>query len=456
MGLLERRLFYLLSSSSTALKSTLFASPYHVVFSLLRFSTATSQDPSPKTPFQVEYLINSCGLSPDRAVEASKYLAHLRSPSKPTSVVGFLKQFGFGDEHIRKIVSWYPKVLCASVNNTLKPRIKVLQELRFSDCEIVQLVSSSPLALICGELQRRIEFWRPLFETNKQLLKAVARNHHLLSANLGKRIMPNILLLRDCGISDDQIGKMILKIPWLITRSLPSVKSLIQRAEELGVPRGSGMFLTALHAVSSSSSTRIKAKFKFLTSLGWSEADVAFVISKAPFLLYRSEKGICDKMNFLRKVGCGLQYVAHRPGLLTYSLEGRMIPRYGVLKNLKANELPEGDLDFYSAVMISEESICDKMDFLRKEVGCELQYVAHRPGLLTYSLEGRMIPRYGVLKNLKANELPEGDLDFYSAVMISEDKFLNKFVLPHKDRIPGLYETYVASTAGKVPIDCKF
>ena len=41
-----------------------------------------------------------------------------------------------------------------------------------------------------------------------------------------------------------------------------------------------------------------------------------------------------------------------------------------------------------------------------------------------------MIPRYGVLKNLKANELPEGDLDFYSAVIISEDKFLNKFVLP--------------------------
>ncbi|EHA8592351.1 transcription termination factor MTERF8, chloroplastic [Cocos nucifera] len=391
MGLLERRLFYLLSSSPTALKSTLLSSSHHLAGSLLRFSIATSQDPSPNPPFQVEYLINSCGLSPDRAVEASKYLAHLRSPLKPISVVGFLKQFGFGDEHIRKIVSLNPKVLCASVNNTLKPRIKVLQELGFSDGQIVRLVSSCPLALVCSELQCRIEFWRPLFETDEQLLKAIERNYHLLTSNLGKRIMPNIVLLRDCGISDCQIGRMILKIPWLITRSLPSVKSVIQRAEELGVPRGSGMFLMALHAVSSNSRTRIKAKFQFLMSLGWSEADVAFVIRKAPFLLYRAEK-----------------------------------------------------------------STCDKMDFLRKEVGCDLQYVAHRPGLLTYSLEGRMMPRYGVLKNLKANELPEGDLDFYSAVMISGDKFLNKFVLPHKDRIPGLYETYVASTAGKVPIDCKF
>ncbi|KAG1342428.1 putative transcription termination factor MTERF4, chloroplastic-like [Cocos nucifera] len=316
MGLLERRLFYLLSSSLTALKSTLLSFPHHLVFSLLRFSTATSQDPSPKPPFQVEYLINSCGLSLDGAVEASKYLAHLNSP-KPISVVGFIKQFGFGDEHIRRIVSLNPRILCASVDNNLKPRIKVLQDLGFSDAEIIQLVSSNPVAFICGELQHRIEFWRPLFGTNAKLLKAFERNHRLLGFNLGPNLKP-------------------------------------------------------------------------MMSLGWSEADVAFWISKAPLLLKCSEK-----------------------------------------------------------------SICDKMDFLRKEVGCGLQYVAHRPGLLTYGLEGRMIPRYDVLKNLKANELPEGDLDFYYAVMISEDKFLNKFILPHKDRIPGLYETYVASTAGEVPIDRK-
>ncbi|XP_010939576.1 transcription termination factor MTERF8, chloroplastic [Elaeis guineensis] len=388
MAPLQRRLFYVLPSYSIALKNAFFSSRHHHLFP---FSTATIQNPSSAPPFLVQYLINSCGLSSDEAAEASKHIAHLKSPSNPDSVLRFLKQSGFTDAHIRKLVSLHPRVLCSKVEKTLDRKFRALLDMGLPEAAMVQLVSSVPKTIQIHDPRPKIEFWTSLIGTQENLLKALKRNPKLLSCSLENRIMPNISFLRDCGISDRRIGKMVLNFSRFITMSLDSLKVVTKRAEELGIPHSSGMFWQALSAVLCSNRTAVDAKFRLLKSLGWSESEIASAVCKTPKLLNCSEK-----------------------------------------------------------------SIRAKMDFLTKEAALEPSYVASCPVLLMCSLERRLIPRNHVLRILKSKELLEGGRHFYAAIVLREEKFLKKFVLPNEKKIPGLSEAYLAACAGKGPIAYTF
>jgi mTERF domain-containing protein len=99
----------------------------------------------------------------------------------------------------------------------------------------------------------------------------------------------------------------------------------------------------------------------------------------------------------------------------------------------------------------SNDALQRKSEFLISEVGLEPVYIAHRPALLNYSLEGRIRPRYYVLKLLKEKGLLHQDRDFYNTVMISEKLFMKRFIGPHKEVAPHLAEDYAAACRGEVP-----
>jgi mTERF domain-containing protein len=90
-------------------------------------------------------------------------------------------------------------------------------------------------------------------------------------------------------------------------------------------------------------------------------------------------------------------------------------------------------------------------EFLISEVGLEPAYIAHRPALLTYSLEGRLRPRYYVVKFLKENGLLDRDRSYFSIVTVTERVFMEKYIIPHDEAAPNLAEDYAAACKGKVP-----
>jgi mTERF domain-containing protein len=92
-----------------------------------------------------------------------------------------------------------------------------------------------------------------------------------------------------------------------------------------------------------------------------------------------------------------------------------------------------------------------RSDFLISEVGLEPAYIAHRPALLTCSLDGRLIPRYYVVKFLKENRLVKRDPSYDAVVKLTEKVFMKKFICPHKEAAPHLAEDYATACTGKVP-----
>ena len=178
----------------------------------------------------------------------------------------------------------------------------------------------------------------------------------------------------------------------LFRSSMERIRAMAAHAEGIGVPRGCKMFRHALHAVARLSKEKIANQVEHL---------------KKTFMWSDAEVGVV---------------VSKHPSVL-----------------IRSNQMLQS-----------------KSEFLISEVGLEPTYIAHRPALLTYSLEVRLRPRHYVVKFLKESGLLDRGRDYYRAVMISEKEFVEKFICPHKEAAPHLAEDYAAACRGEVPSSFRF
>ena len=104
----------------------------------------------------------------------------------------------------------------------------------------------------------------------------------------------------------------------------------------------------------------------------------------------------------------------------------------------------------------SKELLRCRSEFLFSEVGLGPAYIARRPAMICYSLQGRLRPRYYVVKFLKGNGLLKRDPSYYTVFKVSEDVFMAKFIRPHKEIAPQLAEDYATACGGEVPSNFRF
>ncbi|CAM0947948.1 unnamed protein product [Alopecurus aequalis] len=205
-------------------------------------------------------------------------------------------------------------------------------------------------------------------------------------------VKPNVAFPRECGLGACDNVKLCFRLPRLLNAKQEGHRAMVACAEGFGVPRGSGMFRFTLQGVG-----------------------------------FRSEQNIAARVDNLKKT---FRWSDAEVGI-------------AVSKN--------------PAVMsTSKETLQHKSEFLIDEVGLELAYIARRPVIINYSLQGWLRPRCYVVMFLKKNGLLHQDRDYYSALMIGEKVFLEKFVCPHKEAAPHLAEDYAAACSGEIPTRFRF
>ncbi|XP_078148603.1 uncharacterized protein LOC144544061, partial [Carex rostrata] len=357
----------------------------HLLLHLLQLSCRLHCNPS---QFAVNYLIQSCGLSTNKATRLSRCLPHLKSPEKPDAVLQFLRQAGVTEPDISAAVSHDPSFLCFSVENCMKPRMAELLEIGFSPSDISLLLSLCPNTFAHTKLQQKIQFWMPILGSIEKLLLALKRDMFLLNRNHENYVMVNISFLQEqCSLSICQIAQMIVWRPTLITSRPEELEVKVQRAREFGVPYTSRMFLHMLILTNCVNQSTIDRRLLYLKNLGFSQQEVSLMIRKCPNLLMLTEK----------MVGC-------------------------------------------------------KMEFLMKEAACDKLYIVRNPYLLLSSLEKRLKPRNLVKKLLESKGLSVANQVFASFVFPIEKRFLEKFVLPYEHAIPGLHQAYLDACARKLQL----
>lgn len=351
--------------------------------------STSAQNPPPKSNLITDYLIASCGFSPERAAKSSKPIASLTSTTNPDSVRHFFKHNSFTDAQIGKLISAYPRILCADVNRTLQPNLSSLHKMGFAEPELQQLVVRNPQTLLLRSAASRIVFWKALLNGDmKKLVLALVRNRGLINWNIDKHVLAKIALLKEYGLSDSDIRLIVVSGRGLFLRSSATIEVLLKRAHEMGFRPGSALFVDALSTLSCLGRDQFLARMEFFRSFGWSEGDFLSALRRNP-----------------------------------------------------------------SFSLLAEENLRSKMEFLVKRVGCTQAYIVARPVILNYSMEKRLMPQHYVMHVLKSKNLGGREWDFYSAIAITEEKFADRFILRYKDEVPTLLETYNAACNGEFHYD---
>ncbi|ONK60834.1 uncharacterized protein A4U43_C08F23210 [Asparagus officinalis] len=335
---------------------------------LLSSSAATSPSsfPLPKAHhFIVDYLVDKFGFSSEKAIRASKYLSSLKSLDRPQSFIAFMEAHGFTHAHIKKTVAWNPKCLLLNVEKSLAPKFKSLSDIGFAGSDLTDLINSNH-RVICLNFNRKIlpsiQFWQGLLGSRDHLIRLLRRKNNVISQNIEKTVMPNISFLRSCGISDEKITMVARSSPSVFAQSPQALTAAADRVEkEIGIARGSGMFIWALWALSNVSKAKLKANREIMKKFGWSEAEFISASSKAPLFLCISQKMLATKMEFLLKgAECEPGYVARYPLLLMFSLEKRLIPRHKVMKLLLSRGLLDKERKLATVMTYSDTAFMDK------------------------------------------------------------------------------------------------
>lgn len=186
-------------------------------------------------------------------------------------------------------------------------------------------------------------------------------------------MMVNIGILRDEGVPQPDVIKLLIKQPSALTISTSKFKEIVQEINCMGFHPSKPMFLTCLEGLTSMSKATWEAKVNVYKKWGWSENEIQSAFEKHPQCMIQSEKKTMSTMDYLvNEMGYDQSLIAKCPRILTYSLEKRIMPRCDVIQLL----VSQGQIKkpALSAIL----TICENA-FLKKYVN---KYEAKVPKLL--------------------------------------------------------------------------
>ncbi|KAF3435206.1 hypothetical protein FNV43_RR22293 [Rhamnella rubrinervis] len=326
-------------------------------FPARRFFNSGSKSPDQQS-LTVSYLVNSCGLSLQQALSASKKVNIEDTNKRPDSVLELFATYGFAKSQVSRLICIRPHLILADSDLTLRPKIEYFQSLGIVGPDLPKFIISNH-SLLFTSLHNRIipncDFLKGILETNENLVRSLKQTPCVAGGNIEKTMKPNINTLRAIGVLTSHIVKLLILQPQAFMLRDDLFKEVVLEALEMGFRPKSRSFSLAVRSLSRSKVNWDK-KSEVLKSFGWSQDEVLAAFRVQPMLMVCSEKKIGKVMDFLvNKVGLKPSDVARCPNLLLTSLERRIIPRCTLLEILAANDVFKKGRDIVWALNSTKE-----------------------------------------------------------------------------------------------------
>ncbi|XP_059629835.1 transcription termination factor MTERF15, mitochondrial-like [Cornus florida] len=335
------------------------------LFSLLFFSS------SPKSPNAVaDYLIERHKFSPETAAKVSSSTRSpiLKRPEKIDLILSFLEESGFSDTNLERVIKHVPQLLSANLERSIKPKIKIFQDLGISSSDVVKIVSSHP-RILTGSVENRfgpsILALKSVLGSNMDLSRVLKRSGSVLTNDLAKTMIPNVEFMKSCGISSSQITQNVYNFPRIFLHKPTRIREIVKRVDEMGVDRKSKMFVHAIRVINSMTKEKWELKLEVFKSLGFSEDDILSDFRRQPQVFAVSERKIKTITQLLLSTGkCDISFVVNHPFLLTLSVENRLKPRLRVLEFLESRNFPLKKLNLSTICKMTDKKFFEKyVDF---------------------------------------------------------------------------------------------
>ncbi|KAM5551621.1 hypothetical protein ABKV19_026458 [Rosa sericea] len=317
----------------------------------------TSQDEN----ITVNYLINSCGLSPEGAISVSKRVK-LRCAARADSALAHFRNHGFSETQIAQVIRSCPQFLAADFEKTLLPKLQYFSSVGLTREDLAKIMASTP-KLLKQSLEKRIipihKFLRNML-SHKSVVAVLRRNSRIFMANHCTSVSPNIRLLREVGMPQSCISMSLRQFTRLVILKHESFAQLVGEVKEMGFNMKNSTSLKAMNALWCKN-TFNRNRQVYMMRLGWSEDDFLSAFRKYPESMLVSEKKVIKVMDFLvNKMGWPSVIIAKYPIIFAYSLEERIIPRCSVVKVLMLRGLKNENLSLLYVLKFAEEQFLDR------------------------------------------------------------------------------------------------
>lgn len=292
--------------------------------------------------FTVSYLINSCGLSLESALSASKHV-NLKTPHKPDSVLNFFKKRGFPKSQTTNIIKRIPKVLLFSPEKTLMPKLEFFHSKGMSNRDIVKIFSKCP-GLFCRSLDNHLipTFYSLsyLLQSREKSIALIKRFPNILYHDAEYYLLPNVKILRDSGVPESDIVKSVDSWPQLFLMDPKIFEKSVASVKEMGIDPLRLKFVLAIQAKCITSESQWQSKLDVYKRWGWSEKEWLAAFAKYPWCMIASVDKIMVTMEFfVKEMGWDSSVIAKHPILVQMSMEKRIIPRVAVIQFLLSKGL---------------------------------------------------------------------------------------------------------------------
>ncbi|XP_068345302.1 transcription termination factor MTERF6, chloroplastic/mitochondrial-like [Pyrus communis] len=311
--------------------------------------------------FTVNYLINSCGLSPEGAISASKWV-ELHSPERADSVLALLRSHGFSETQISKLVRSRPQLLLANPEKTLLPKLEFFRSLGVSRQDLAQTLAFNP-KLLSRSLKKQIiptyDFLRSIVSEKK--LVAIFKHNSCIFVESNCNVVENIGFLRELGMPQSCISMLLAHFTTVLMVSPEKFGLLVSEVKEMGFNLEKSTSVNALRALCGKNKLIWNRSREVFRRWGWSEDDVLSAFRKNPQFMIVSEKKLLQAMELLvNEMGWPSEMIAKYPVVLSLSLERRLIPRCLVVKVLLSKGLINENLNMGSVLLPPEKQFIER------------------------------------------------------------------------------------------------
>ncbi|KAK9912738.1 hypothetical protein M0R45_036584 [Rubus argutus] len=310
--------------------------------------------------FTVDYLINSCGLSPEGAISASKWF-RLQSSEKADSALALFRNHGFSETQISKVVRSLPRVLTANFGKTLLPKLEFFSSIGVSRENLARIVACNP-TLLAQSLEKFISthgFLRSML-SEESVIAVLKNGSRIFLVNHSTNVVPNITLLRELGMPESIISLSLVHFTRLLILKPERFARLVGEVKEMGVNMKTSTCLWAMWILCCRNTLNRSRKI-YMSRWGWSEDDALCAFRKFPQCMLVSEKKIMQTMDFLvNEMGWPSQMMAKYAKVFSYTLEKRLIPRCSVCKVLLSKGLINQDFSLNYVLKFSEKQFLER------------------------------------------------------------------------------------------------
>ncbi|KAJ4833566.1 hypothetical protein Tsubulata_018781 [Turnera subulata] len=274
---------------------------------------------------------------------------------------------------------------------------------------------------------------------------------------------PVIKCFKAYGFADTHIGKVMGKYPKLLRgRVEPTLRPKLDYLIQIGFV---GQLLPDLISqdpfILHRSLDRLKARHRLLWPYLGSEerfikgvphSCVGTLIFVQPTAITRSPERLASIVSTVKCIGIGppsSPKFIHGVAALSRLSESSWNKRIELFKSFgwSGEEIWSACRRLPYIISLSDEKMTNNLNFCMDTIKLERQDLITNPLLLSFSLEGRIRPRWNVLQVLKSNNLVGEDISVVWALSMSDKSFLQRYVTSYADKIPELLEMYPESAA---------